>query len=120
MYFFQAHGDDIRELPEVLADVFQRLRMESTNEKYSNFLPFHKSTVSNYLGSMDILPAKAFPVAVYFASLIQTASSQGLVNAAFYGMNWFHDFNGIGSPTNSKLVVNVLEVAKHILSTQVI
>ena len=47
-------------------------------------------------------------------SLIQTASFPGPVFVAFYGIKWYHDFNGLESQTNSKLVVNVLKAAKRI------
>ena len=122
--FFQVHADEIQELPEVLADrvyllpdVLQKSRADSTNKKYSSaFLRFHKWALCNELGSGDILPAKIFPVAIYLASLIQTANSPGPVITAFYAIKWFHDLYGFESPTNSKLVVNILEASKRILS----
>lgn len=122
--FFQVYADDIRELPEVLADrvhllpeVLRKSRSDSTDKKYSSaFVRFHKWGLCNGLRSRDILPAKAFTVAIYLASLIQTANSPSPVIAAFYAIKWFHDMYGLVSPTNSKLVVNVLESAKRILS----
>lgn len=66
------------------------------------------------------MPAKALTVAIYLASLIQSANSLSAVIAAFYGIKWFHDLYGLESPTNSKLVVNVLESAKRILSKHTI
>ena len=126
--FFQAHAADIRELPEVLAarvhllpDVLRKSRAEGTDKKYHGaFIRFHKWASSNGLRSRDILPAKALTVAIYLASLIQSANSPSAVIAAFYGIKWFHDLYGLESPTNSKLVVNVLESAKRILSKQVV
>ena len=72
----------------------------------------------NQLGSSDILPAKAFPVALYLESLLQSAKTPAPVISAFYGIKWMHDLYGLDSPTDSKIVVNVVESAKRILSTQ--
>ena len=112
--FFQVYAEDIRELPEVLADrvhllpeVLRKSRSDSTDKKYSSaFVRFHKWALCNGLRSRDILPAKAFTVAIYLASLIQTVNSPNPVIAAFYAIKWFHDMYGLASPTNSKLVVN--------------
>ena len=122
--FFQVYAEDIRELPEVLADrvhllpeVLRKSRSDSTDKKYSSaFVRFHKWALCNGLRSGDILPAKAFTVAIYLASLIQTVNSPSPAIAAFYAIKWFHDMYGLMSPTNSKLVVNVLVSAKRILS----
>ena len=52
----------------LLPDVDQISRADSTNKKYSSaFLRFHRWAVSNNLGSGDILPAKAFPVAILWS-----------------------------------------------------
>ena len=126
--FFQTHADDIRELPEVLAarvhllpDILRKSRADSTDKKYHGaFSRFHKWALSNGLRSRDILPAKAFTVAIYLVSLIQSSNSSSSVVAAFYGIRWFHDLYGLESPTNSNLVVNVLEAAKRILSKHTI
>ena len=117
------HADGIRQLPEVLADtvhllpdVLRKSRAEGTDRKYYGaFTRFHKWVLSNGLRSRDIFPAKALTVAIYLASLIQSANSPSSVISAFYGIKWFHDLYGLYSPTNSKLVVNVLESAKRIL-----
>ena len=101
----------------LLPDLLRKSRAISTDKKYSSaFVRFHKWALSNGLRSRDILPAKAFPVAIYLASLIQTVNSFSPVIAAFYAIKWFHDIYGLESPTNSKLVVNVLEAAKRVLS----
>lgn len=121
---FQTYADEILELPEVLADrvhllpeLLRKSRADGTDRKYYGaFTRFHKWAFINGLRGRDILPAKALTVAIYLASLIQSANSPSSVIAAFYGIKWFHDLYGLYSPTNSKLVVNVLESAKRILS----
>lgn len=126
--FFQTHADDIRTLPEALADrvhllpdILRRSRASSTDKKYIGaFSRFYKWAIMNGMRSRDILPAKAFTVAIYLASLIQSSSSSSSVIAAFYGIKWVHELYGIVSPTSSNLVVNVLEAAKRILSTHTI
>ena len=70
----------------------------------------------NGFGSSDILPAKAFTVALYLVSVIQTTSSPSPVVTAFYAIKWHHDMFGFNSPTDSKLLVNLLESGKRILT----
>lgn len=114
----------MRELPDMMAggvhllpELLQQSRAKSTNKKYEcAFLRFHKWAIHNGLGGRDTLPASVFPVAIYLASLIQTVNSPSPVIAAFYAIKWFHDINGLHSPTDSKLVSNVLEAAKRKLS----
>jgi len=59
-----------------------------------------------------VLPAKPFVVAIYLASLIQFSLTPSPVISAFYAITWFHDINGLKSPTESKLICNILESAK--------
>ena len=68
--------------------------------------------LDNGLGRGDILPAKAFNFAIYLCSLIQRSDSPTLVITAFYSVKWFHDLNDLKSPTESHLVLNILESAK--------
>ena len=122
--FFQVHAEDINELPDVLVekvsllpDLLRKSRAQSTDKNYTSaFIRFQKWILCNGLGSGDALPAKTLTVALYLASLIQTAKSPAPVIAAFYGIKWFHELYGLVSPTNSKLVINVLESAKRILA----
>lgn len=101
----------------LLPDLLRQSRAHSTDTKYHGaFMRFHKWALCNGLGSRDILPARSLAVAIYLASLIQTANTPSPVIAAFYAIKWFHDIMGLESPTNSKLVVNILESAKRILS----
>ena len=68
----------------------------------------------------DILPPKVFPVALYLVSVMQSASSPSPVLSAFYSLKWFHDIHGLQSPTDSKLLINLVESAKRKLSKHVI
>jgi integrase len=122
--FFQTHQDEIDELPDVLVDrvtllpeILLQSRAESTRKSYTNaFNRWRKWAISNGIGSGDILPARALPVAVYLTSLMQFAKTPKPIVNAFYSIKWFHDINDLHSPTDSKLVINVLESAKRILS----
>lgn len=122
--FFQIHADEIEALPEVLAekvyllpDLLRKSRAQGTDKKYSYaFQRFQKWVISNGLGSGDALPAKALVVAMYLASLIQSAKSSNPVIAAFYAIKWYHEMCGVDSPTNSKLVTNVLESSKRMFA----
>lgn len=121
--FFQIHDEEIKRLPPELADrasylpeLLQNSRADSTVKKYKlYFQKFHKWALSNGLGREDVLPARSFPVAIYLTSLIQNGSSLGVVISTFYAIKWHHEINGLESPTDSKLVCNVLESGKRIL-----
>ncbi|XP_068203660.1 uncharacterized protein [Palaemon carinicauda] len=123
-----AHKVDIEALPEVLAgkvdllpDLLQKSRAVSTSRKYENsFIRWNKWALNSGLGREDILPAKAFTVAIYLCSLIQCASSPASVISAFYAIKWFHEMYDFKSPTDSQLVCNVLEAGKRILSKPVV
>jgi len=122
--FLQVHRDEIQQLPEGLAgkaillpELLRNSRADSTDKKYTGaFVRFQKWVYSNNLGSRDVLPAKPFVVAIYLASLIQSSQTPSPVISAFYAIKWFHDINGLKSPTESKLVCNILEAAKRRLS----
>ena len=105
----------------LLPEPLQKSRAFSIVKKYGHaFEKFRKWVICNGLGSSDALPAKAFMVATYLASLIQESNSASPVISAFYAIKWYHDINGLLSPTDSKLVVNVLESGKRILGKETI
>ena len=76
--------------------------------------------MSNGLESKDALPAGAFHVALYLASLVQSANTPSPIINAFYSIKWFHDLFDFKSPTDSKLVVNIFKAAKRRLARPVI
>ncbi|XP_068240109.1 uncharacterized protein [Palaemon carinicauda] len=124
----EIHKTKIDQLPEVMAgkvhllpNLLKKSRADSTSSKYHGaFVRFQKWVSCNGLGSGDALPAKSFIVAIYLASLIQSVNSPSPVIAAFYAIKWYHDINGLYSPTNSKLVENILEAAKRVLGKPVV
>ena len=126
--FFQIHETDIKMLPEamddgacILPELLQKSRADSTVKKYGHaFEKVRKWVICNGLGSSDALPAEACMVATYLASLIKESNSSSSVISAFYAIKWYHDINGLFSPTDSKLVVNVLESGKRILGKETI
>lgn len=119
----QSHQNEIDDLPEVLADkvvllpeILRRSRADNSCRKYElGFLRWKKWAEGNGVESRHILPAQVFPVALYLVSLIQTASTPSPVITAFYAIKWVHEICGMNSPTDSKIVSNVLESAKRIL-----
>lgn len=58
----------------------------------------------------------AFLFAVYLASLIQTANTP----SPFYAVKWFHELFGFKSPTDLKLVINILESSKRLIGKQTV
>lgn len=122
--FFQVHRQDVDDLPDVLLgkvdllpELLQKSRADNTSKKYQNsFERWRKWVLCNGLGRGDILPAKPLLVALYLSSIIQSANTPSSVIAAFYGIKWYHDLYDIKSPTDSKLVQNVLEAGKRILA----
>ena len=51
---------------------------------------------------------------------MQSANTPSPIINAFYSIKWFHDLFDFKSPTDSKLVVNILEAAKRRLAKPVI
>lgn len=94
-----------------------RSRADNSCRKYElGFLRWKKWAESNGVGSRHILPAQVFPVSLYLVSLIQSVCTPSPVITAFYAIKWYHDICGLKSPTDSKIVANVLESAKRILA----
>ncbi|KAK3086108.1 hypothetical protein FSP39_013698 [Pinctada imbricata] len=118
--FLQAFKQDIMELPKALADkvdLLTELIMESRSEGtvkcyYSAFMRWKKWAQSYGISESEVLPAKAFNVALYLVSLVQNSRSPGPVISAFYGIKWAHSLISAPSPTECVLVKNVLEGAK--------
>ena len=122
--FLQSHQEEIEALPDVLTDkvvllpeILRRSRADNSCRKYElGFLRWKKWADSNGVGSRHILPAQVFSFALYLVSLIRTASTPSPVITAFYSIKWVHDISDMKLPTDSKIVINVLEAAKRILA----
>ena len=80
------------------------------------FIRWKKWAECNGVESRHTLPAQVFPVALYLVSLIQTANTPSPVITAFYSNKWVHEICDLKSPTDSKIVENILESAKRILA----
>lgn len=125
--FFQSHKTDIDALPAVLADrvdllpgLLKQSRAGSTSKKYElGFKRWKLWALHNGLGGGDILPASALPVALYLSSIMQSANTPGPVITAFYSIKWVHELFDMKAPTDSKMVINILEAAKRMLSKPV-
>lgn len=122
--FLQLHSEDINALPDVLVgqvsllpELLKESRALNTSATYKRgFKRWCDWALSNNIPSKDTLPARAFHVALYIASLIQSASSPSPILNAFYSIKWYHDLLDLPSPTDSNLVKNVLEAGKRKLS----
>jgi len=114
------HSEEINSLPDVLAggvsllpELLTESRAPSTAETYKRgFKRWCDWALSNNIPSKDTLPAKAFHVALYLASLIQSANSPSPIVNAFYSIKWHHELLDLPSPTDTNLVKNVLEAGK--------
>ena len=126
--FLQSYNDETAQLPDVLVDKVSLLtellegsRAESTCISYKRgFRRWAAWALGNGLAREDILPAKAFHVALYLTSLVQSSCSPSPIINAFYSIKWFHELFGFSSVTDSNLVKNVLEAAKRKLSKPVV
>lgn len=125
--FFDRYGQDIEGLPDVLVDkasslpgLLKETRALNTHISYKRgFNRWCKWIRANGLAIGDALPAKAFHVALYLASLIQSANTPSPIVNAFYSIKYYHDLFDFNSPTDSRLVCNVFEAAKRRLSKPV-
>lgn len=125
--FLQGFGAEMNELPEVLLDkvmvpeLLKDSGAASTGKTYHRrFLRWRKWAINTGLGVGDTFPAKALHVAIYLASTIQTAISPSPVISAFYSIKCHHDLVDLKSPTDSKLVSNIMEAGKRRLARPVI
>ena len=120
--FLQSHQEEIEALPDVLTDkvvpeIPRRSRADNSCRKYElGFSRWKKWAESNGVGSRHILPAQVcfffffFFFALYLVSLIQTASTLSPAITVFYSIKWVHDISDMKSPTDSKIVINVLQL----------
>ena len=121
--FLQTHKHEIDGLPEVLMekaallpDLLRESRADSTNSKYRyGFTRRNRWTLGNGLGSGDVFLVKALSFCSILNVIIQTANSPGSILQC----KTYHGILGISSPTDSSLVVNVLEAAKRKLAKRV-
>lgn len=123
----QAYTDDLQDLSaplldkvSLLPDLLSESRAISTTKGYyQSFVRWKNWALSNGIENTDILPAKPLHVAIYLASLTQACNTVSPVVQAFYSLKWIHSLIGSSSsPTDSHLVVNVLEGAKRRLATR--
>lgn len=126
IYFCRHFAAELQNLPvslvskvNLLPELLSESRAASTTKGYyQSFLRWKKWAILNGIENCDILPAKAFHVAIYLASLAQSSNTVSPVVQAFYSLKWIHSLIGsLCSPTDSSLVINVLEGAKRSLAT---
>ena len=104
-----------------LPQLLKGSRADSTSASYNRgFLRWKRWLLSNGLGGKDALPAKAFHVALYLASIIQTANTLSPLINAFYSVKWAHNLLDLPSPTDSNMVINILEAGKRKLARPVL
>ena len=108
--------EKVSSLPELL----KHSKADNTYLSYKRgFNRWRKWVICNGLTSGEALPAKAFHVALYIVSLIQTANTISPILNAIYSIKWYHDLFEIPSPTDSSLVKNVVEGGKRKLAKPV-
>ena len=125
--FFQIFDSEIKDLPSAvvgkvsqLPDLLNESRASNTVSNYrTGFLRWKKWALSNGFAERDVLPARAFHVALYLVSIIQQSNSCSPLINAFYSIKWIHSLYDKVSPTDSNLVKNVLEAAKRRLAKRV-
>ena len=122
--FLQAYREDIAILPEILREKIQDIpellsesRASSTVKSYfKSFQKWNDWLKQNNLQPDQGSSVKPLTVGIYLAGLIQKGVSVNVLTSAFYGIRWAHSVIGVTSPTESKLVKNVLEAGKRKLS----
>jgi hypothetical protein len=97
--FFQVFIGEIGELPECLADkvtllpdlLKRSIANSTTKSHFGGFERYRQWALNNGLGGRDILPARAFHVATYLASICQNANTASPIIKAFYSIKWIHE-----------------------------
>lgn len=82
----------------------------STSIKYN--YAFNSWKKFCFINSYTELPGSPIIVALYLSELLNSTSSYHSVSAAFYGIKWAHQMNGLIDPTDNNFVKNILESAK--------
>ena len=109
------------ELCKLAADLPLRTteaKAPSTTELYSRAFQKFREWSSPYT-EVVCLASDEISVSLNLESLIQGGSPYSSLESACYGINWVHNLYGFQSPCDSKLVRNVLEVAKRGLAKPV-
>ena len=127
LLFFQMFDSEIKELPSAVVGKVSQMpvllsesRASKTVSNYrTGFLRWKKWALSNGFAVCDVLPAKAFHVALYLVSIIQQSNSSSPLINAFYSIKWMHSLYDKLSPTDSTLVKNVFEAGKRRLAKKV-
>ncbi|CAG2189962.1 unnamed protein product [Mytilus edulis] len=113
---FECYANDsrfasiIRDLPSFV----ESSRSNSTIKKYKcYFKKFEKWCVSC---SLECLPATTTTISMYIGGLIQQGSSVAILDASFYSIKWFHDFNFKHNPCSDKFLGLIYEGGRRLLS----
>ncbi|ESO93409.1 hypothetical protein LOTGIDRAFT_161981 [Lottia gigantea] len=110
--------NDLKHLANGLPDFLMKARADNTVKKYVNGFNRWKNWV-NIVGLDPSLPVKPFIFSLYLMMLCQSAQSVAPIYTAFYSIKYIHDLASLHSPTDDKLVINILESAKRKLSKPV-
>ncbi|CAG2212096.1 CNBP [Mytilus edulis] len=91
--------------------------VSTTKGYYQSFLRWNNWPASNRIENGYTVPAKAFYVAIYLAVLTHSRNTVSPVEQPFYSLQWIHSLIGSSClPTNSSLVINLLEDVKRSLA----
>jgi hypothetical protein len=87
---------------------------QKENKKYDSYFSKFKSWCKQF--NLEFLPAKVSTVTIYLTRLIQYDCSVSVLNSNFYAVKWYHDMHLFNDPCSNRLVNNVLEGDKKMLS----
>ena len=81
--------------------------LNSYAQGYRNWTPW-----SSQFPETNVLPVLSFHLALFITATIQSSGKYGIIEQAFYGLNWFHKTLTLPNPCESDTVKTIKEAAK--------
>ncbi|XP_071123255.1 uncharacterized protein [Mytilus edulis] len=113
---FEELANDSRfaKIVSALPSIVEASSSKSTVKKYKFYFGKFRIWCSDC--QLEFSPANSTTVCFYIGSLIQQGVGVSVLESNFYSIKWYHDINFKYNPCSDKLLSNILEGGRRILS----
>ncbi|XP_063436370.1 uncharacterized protein LOC134717808 [Mytilus trossulus] len=113
---FEELANDSRfaKIVSALPSIVEASSSKSTVKKYKFYFGKFRIWCSDC--QLESSPANSTTVCLYIGSLIQQGVGVSVLESNFYSIKWYHDINFKYNPCSDKLLSNILEGGRRILS----
>lgn len=113
---FEELANDSRfaKIVSALPSIVEASSSKSTVKKYKFYFGKFRIWCSDC--QLEFSPANSTTVCLYIGSLIQQGVGVSVLESNFYSIKWYHDINFKYNPCSDKLLSNILEGGRRILS----